>query len=252
MKKSNLQIKFTPAVADINFKYKEDYLLSEPEASINNIPKWYKKLSRFRDSNNIANLYPINDRGTDGSAASTKLCMPFFDALTSGYMYLLPYDLHVDLDKEGFPSLSWDGPGMMIDKRGMIDVPVPTNHHPLHFGWKTHWYSETPKGYSLLITHPLNRHDLPFTTLSGIVDSDMWHTPVFTSFFLKRNFIGTIPKGTPVFQMIPIKRDSWNLKIDYNVSNIEKNKIKEEHRRTSIYAYYKTKIWEKKQYGSKS
>ena len=43
-----------------------------------------------------------------------------------------------------------------------------------------------------MITHPHNRHDLPFTTLSGIIDSDDWNAPVFTAFFLKRNFMGTI------------------------------------------------------------
>jgi len=29
-----------------------------------------------------------------------------------------------------------------------------------------------PAGYSLLITHPFNRHDLPFVTLTGLVDAD--------------------------------------------------------------------------------
>jgi hypothetical protein len=166
-------------------------------------------------------------------------------------MYTLDYDLHVSQDKNGFPVLSWEGDNMIVDKRLMIDVPVPTQHHPMHYGWKVNWYSETPKGYSLLITHPLNRHDLPFTTMSGIIDSDLWHTPVFTSFFLKRNFIGIIPKGTPIFQMIPIKREEWSLEIDYSNDNIEQNQIKDEKRRSLIYAYYKNIIWQRKQYRGK-
>jgi len=166
-------------------------------------------------------------------------------------MYTLDYDLHVRQDKNGFPILSWEGDNMIVDKRLMIDVPVPTQHHPMHYGWKTNWYSETPKGYSLLITHPLNRHDLPFTTLSGIIDSDLWHTPVFISFFLKRNFIGIIPKGTPLFQMIPIKREEWALEIDYSINGKEINQIKDEKRRSSIYAYYKNIVWQRKQYKGK-
>jgi hypothetical protein len=166
-------------------------------------------------------------------------------------MYSLEYYLNVSQDKNGFPVLSWEGDNMIVDKRLMIEVPVPTQHHPMHYGWKVNWYSETPKGYSLLITHPLNRHDLPFTTMSGIVDSDLWHTPVFTSFFLKRNFIGIIPKGTPIFQMIPIKREEWALDIDYSNENIEQNQIKDEKRRSLIYAYYKNIIWQRKQYRGK-
>jgi DNA modification methylase len=65
---------------------------------------------------------------------------------------------------------------------------------------------------------------------------------------LKRNFIGTIPKGTPIFQMIPIKRDDWDLQIDYSEQSIEENKIKEERRRISIFAYYKNYIWQRKNY----
>ena len=251
MKKKELKVKFTPAFI-MNTEGTLDHSnFNEPQESKRYIPSWYKKLSKFYKSNSINKLHPVNDRGTDGSAASTKLCMPFFDALTSGYMYTLDYDLHVSQDKNGFPTLSWEGSNMIVDKRLMIDVPVPTQHHPMHYGWKVNWYSETTKGYYLLITHPLNRHDLPFTTMSGIIDADLWHTPVFTSFFLKRNFIGIIPKGTPIFQMIPIKREDWSLEIDYSNKNIEQNQIKDEKRRSLIYAYYKNVIWQRKQYRGK-
>lgn len=249
--KKELSVKFSPAFLVDSTNLNKNIIFNEPQESKKYIPSWYRKLSKFYKSNSISSLHPINDRGTDGSAASTKLCMPFFDALTSGYMYALEYDLHVNQDSNGFPVLSWEGDNMIVDKRLMIDVPVPTQHHPLHFGWKVNWYSETPKGYSLLITHPLNRHDLPFTTMSGIIDADLWHTPVFTSFFLKRNFIGIIPKGTPIFQMIPIKREEWTLDIDYSNENIEQNQIKDEKRRSLIYAYYKNIIWQRKQYKGK-
>ena len=37
------------------------------------------------------------------------------------------------------------------------------------------WTIEAPAGYSLLFTHPANRFDLPFTTLTGLVDCDRYH-----------------------------------------------------------------------------
>jgi hypothetical protein len=239
---NKLKIIFSPSAIEL-----KDSLL-QPEPAIKFIPEWYKKISRFYKNNTISSLNPINDRGTDGSASSTKLCMPFFDAITSGYIYRLDTDVEVSLDDNGKPILNWGGDVMVCDKRLMIDVAVPYQHHPVHFGFKMHWYYETPPGYSLLITHPMNRHDLPFTVLSGIVDSDIWGLPVFISFFVKRNFVGIIPKGTPLFQMIPIKRDEWEMEIDYSVKKHLINKVDEERRRSKIFAYYKSHAWRRKKY----
>jgi len=220
----------------------------EPEPAIKVVPEWYKNLAKFEDSNSTKKLSPINDRGTDGAALGTKACTPFFDALTMGYVYLLQDDLHVDLDPDGYPVLSWNGDEMICDKRPIIDLAVPHQHHPLHFGWKMQWYYETPKDYALLITHPLNRHDLPFTTMSGLVDSDIWGLPVFISFFLKKGFIGVIPKGTPILQMIPVKKDDWSMNVDYSEERYEHNKIQEEKRRATLFGYYKRFIWQRKKY----
>jgi hypothetical protein len=240
--KNKLKIIFSPSSTALKNK------IIEPVPAIKMLPEWYKKISRFYKDNSIRSLNPINDRGTDGSASSTKLCMPFFDAMTSGYMYLLDEDLHVSLDEEGRPVLNWAGDIMICDKRLMNDVAIPYQHHPSHFGFKMHWYYETPPGYSVLITHPMNRHDLPFTTLSGIVDSDIWGLPVFISFFLKRNFVGVIPKGTPLFQIIPIKREEWSHEIDYSEEKNYINKIEEEKRRSKIFSYYKGYAWRRKKY----
>ena len=44
------------------------------------------------------------------------------------------------------------------------------------------WTIEAPAGYSLLFTHPVNRPDLPFTTLTGLVDSDLYHDSIDCTF----------------------------------------------------------------------
>jgi len=73
------------------------------------------------------------------------------------------------------------------------------------------WSIEAPPGYSLLFTHPVNRTDLPFTTLAGFVDCDTFHdTPVaFPARWHDPSFNGVLPKGTPVAQCLPVKRESW-------------------------------------------
>ena len=180
------------------------------------------------------------------------MCMPFFDALTAGYHYVLEDDVYVDLDKEGKPIISWKGQVMMVDKRPTIELPVPDNCHPIHYGWRMNWFYETPPGYSVLITHPMNRYDLPFYTMSGIVESDIWGLPVFTAFFLKRNFIGVIPKGTPIFQIIPIKRESWESECVETEETFERHQFAAENRRSRLYGYYKETAWRKKMFGIKN
>jgi hypothetical protein len=221
-----------------------------PTKSVSVIPEWYKDLAGYKGgtSHSLEDLNPVNDRGSDGSDVSTKLCLPFFDAMASGYMYLLENDVLVDINENGKPSISWDQNSNLMDIRPSVDMAIPEDCHPIQFGVKMNYYWETPKNYSTLITHPLNRPDLPFYVTSGIVDSDIWALPVFIPFFIKKNFIGKIKKGTPVFQMIPIKREVWNLEIDYSKESLLKHKIREEKRRTHITAHYKKTTWQRKEY----
>jgi len=62
-----------------------------------------------------------------------------------------------------------------------------------------------------LFTHPVNRTDLPFTTLTGLVDCDNFHdTPLnFPARWHDAGFNGVLPKGTPVAQCLPVKREYW-------------------------------------------
>ena len=223
-----------------------------PEPAIKHVPEWYRGLARFDKYNDEKYLHPTNNSGSDSTTLSTKMCMPFFDALTAGYYYLLEDDLLVELDEDGKPKLSWKNDLLLVDTRPTIDLALPDNTHPLHYGFRMTWYYKTPPGYSILITHPMNRHDLPFYTMSGIVDSDIWGLPVFIAFFLKKNFQGIIPKGTPIMQMIPFKRDSWELQVDDSKQSIEEQDYDQENRRSMLHSYYKKNVWIKKIFGAKN
>ena len=63
----------------------------------------------------------------------------------------------------------------------------------------------------MLFTHPANRFDLPFTTLTGLVDCDRYHDNWihFPAHWHDANFSGVLPKGTPVAQCMPVKREDW-------------------------------------------
>ena len=238
-------MKFTPTYSNAEFL---DLVVPPVEAS-KKIPQWYKDLCSYGGTHSdLEYLMPVNDKSTDGSNVSTKLCLPFLDAMLSGYMYCFEDDLMVDVDDVGAPNFYWKKDFNMMDKRVNVDLSIPENCYPIQFGIKINWYYETPPGYSLLFTHPLNRPELPFYVPSGIVDSDIWGLPVFIPFFIKKGFVGKIEQGTPFIQMIPIKRDNWELAIDYSEETIEKNKIREEKRRSHITAHYKKTTWQKKHY----
>ena len=224
----------------------DDGLMLPPEPASWHVPEWYKAMPKFERSNSERDLFPVNFIGTDGAAVATKQCPPFLDAMTAGYIYVLQDDLHVDIDDEGTPILTWAKDLLMIDQRPTIELPVPYGHHPIHYGFKMNWYYETPPGYSVLITHPMNRYDLPFTVQSGIVESDIWGLPVFTAFFLKLGFRGVIPKGTPAFQFFPFKRDNWEMEVKDEHDEIERHDLAAERRRIKIHGYYKWFAWRKK------
>jgi hypothetical protein len=78
------------------------------------------------------------------------------------------------------------------------------------------WTIEAPPGYALMFTHPANRFDLPFTTLTGLVDCDRYHQSWihFPARWHDEGFSGVLPRGTPVAQCFPVKRETWTLRTE--------------------------------------
>lgn len=240
-----LKLTFIPSTPDYQG------MMLPPEPASWHVPEWYKTLAKHDKSNSEKTLHPVNYIGTDGAVVATKQCPPFLDAMTAGYMYVAEDDIHIEIDEnDGKPMIWWDGELMVVDHRPTVELPVPYGYHPIHYGFKMNWYYETPPGYSVLITHPMNRYDLPFIVQSGIVESDIWGLPVFVAFFLNKSFRGTIKKGTPLFQIIPFKRDNWEMAVDSRDEIIQHHTFEAEKRRTRIHGYYKWFAWRKKVFRS--
>ena len=156
-----------------------------------------------------------------GEDDTVKRCPPFIDAMTAGFLIPLVCDLNV---KHGEFSWDWDPPaaGDVTFPRspiGVHDAGQVTGtplFQPDRFLIKFHnlWTVEAPEGYSLLFTHPANRFDLPFTTLTGMVDCDRFHETFihFPAHWHDADFEGVLPAGTPVAQCYPIKRERWEVR----------------------------------------
>jgi hypothetical protein len=168
------------------------------------VPEWYKNT----DSYISGEKKPLKDNFIP---STIKRCMPVFDAINSGYIITLPQDIYVS-QHEGYPKYQWrsyeaiqEHPAEQASLHPLSnDRPFPKFLNP--------WAIKTPKGYSCLFVTPMH-HDLPFTILPGVVDTDKYSTPVNFVFSLNdQNFEGLIPEGTPIAQVIPFKRDNWKIK----------------------------------------
>jgi hypothetical protein len=252
MDKNSSKYESIPEMEDLEIRFgtQNAYIKTTlgPVPAIQNLPKWWKDRPLYQVSDDFRRLQITNNNGADTASISVKHCMPFFDAITSGYHYLLPVDVTVkktsDSDK---PEITWDDDAPRpIEMRGHIELPIPANCYPIHFLWDMRWGTQLPDGWSLMITHPVNRYDLPFFTMTAIQDSDRWFSGNVVTFFLRKDFEGVIPAGTPIFSMIPIKRANWQGKVDHVMAQEAMWDV--ERKRNYLYGFYKKHRWVRKKY----
>ena len=219
-----------------------------PVAAKKTIPGYYKDLKYFYGTTEQKFWAATRPDGTGVRNLTIKNCVPFLDVYLSGYSLLLSHDVFVDTSS-GEPNFSWDGGGELIAGHdpSQVSPEIFSNEFwKSAFKFGNLWKVTPPSGYSILYTHPLNRTDLPFYTLSGVVDDDTFDSPVNLPFLLKKDFHGLIEAGTPIAQLIPIKRETWEHEVvsyDEEATNIAKEKTN-----TRLLRYYKKTFWQRKDY----
>lgn len=203
-------------------------LLAKPRPASKEIPNWYREIDRV-----------VNGEQT------IKQCMPFLDAFTAGYTIVLAADVH--FSKDGYQEISKIPMVAMHNKSQIGEFTLPKEYNDQPYKWLNYFLTKTPRGYSSLITHPVNRPDLPFYTITGVVETDTFPVPVNFPFFIREDFEGIIPEGTPIAQIIPFKRIDWKSEVDdTNQSNPPMsffNKIF-----NPPFGYYKRTFWKRKKY----
>jgi hypothetical protein len=184
-----------------------DGILPRPIPAVFGLPDWFKHLPQKASNPTM---------GAEGS--TVKKCPPFIDAMTYGFLLPLAADLVVrdgefswDFEvPKGFVSEYSHSPIGFHDPSQVAGTPY-FNDDRFIIKFNNFWTIEAPLGYSILFTHPVNRAELPFTTLTGLVDCDAFHdNPInFPAHWHDAGFSGVLPKGTPVAQCLPVKRESW-------------------------------------------
>lgn len=217
------------------------------------IPEWYKTLKHSHDNRTI------------------KGCMPFLETLTTGYLLKIPTDYKIshgiDLNDKGEPVTKVTTAVDSAQRRNIflshgVNIVCHEPHstkqlkgapfiekngnlafHKISNPWKI----KTPPGYSCLFLNPLNNPQQDyFEIIPGIVHTDKYinneiNFPIIINAAKYKKLELTIHKGTPYVQVIPFKRDDWEMKtVPYKTGM-----IKGEALFLTFLNRYKNKFWKK-------
>ena len=179
--------------------------LLKPVPAYTMVPEWYKQTESYIGGDK-------KPGGDGGTKATIKRCMPVFDAIAAGYLILLPADVWVSV-KDGQQYFEWSNFDL-IKFHPIEQAPLhPAKNEHAYPKWSNHWSIKTPKGYSVQIVQPMHRESV-FTIMPGVVDTDKYSAPInFPMVINDPNFEGMIPKGTPIAQVIPFKRENWTMEL---------------------------------------
>ena len=182
-------------------------LLPPPVPAREALPDWLRTMP--------ANA--ASDMHGGGSIRTVKQCPPFVDAMMHGFVMTLPCDVQVQGGR-----LSWDWnlprPATATHPRAPMSFHAAAQVSGTPFmrpgqlvvKFNSFWTIRLEPGWSLFVTHPVNRDDLPFRLLTGLVDADAFHQVgiLFPAVWLDPGFEGTLPRGMPVAHCIPVRRDA--------------------------------------------
>jgi len=227
----------------IKFYSKHFSLLEKPIPSKKKVPLWYKKMKGYPHGKVMS--------------GSVKKCVPFLDALTSGYFLVNNFEIFItwreqdvldirynqNLEKEEAYKL---GSGIKDHLPWQINDDFYNDNEIKHaLKFDNPWRIETPKGYSCMFLNPPNNPS-NFRIMEGIVDTDKYKMNVNLPFVLKNfNEEVSIPAGQPLVWVVPFKRESWKMEIhnyDLEPKDYYINFFKQ------FLDNYKNNIWSKKEY----
>lgn len=176
-----------------------------PTPAKQSLPDWYAKLKPFEPA-------PIPKENTQTS----KRCVPMFDSFFTGYTLYTPVDVEISMNEHGKYRYRWAHslPVEFLALWQLGDYGLINERYESVPKMPNPWGVKTPPGYSCLYIPPVNRDDAIFEIFSGVVDTDKFHQGGSLPFLFKeKSFEGTIPAGTPMAQVIPFRRESYEMKI---------------------------------------
>jgi hypothetical protein len=157
----------------------------------------------------------LKEMPTDWDKGGTiKRCPPFLAAMTAGYIIPAPSDSTLYMSEKGELTAS----GKDFNYLG-LHFPEQTAGTPLGKArivkFINPWVIVTPGEYVCFITAPLNRFQIPFTALSGIVETGEFYREINLPMAcaLQPGQRYRLLRGMPMIQVIPMRREEFASKV---------------------------------------
>lgn len=175
-------------------------VIAEPRPAKTAIPDWFRKIP-------AVNLEHV---GARDNAITVKRCMPFLDALTTGWVLPLAATARLEI-KDGGQNVDcgWEFDRTMVSNHSPQQVAGHPNASRPPSKFHNYWSIRTPPGWSCLFVPPLNRPNGVFEAVAGIVDTDTYFAHIHFPFFpIGPDGVHIIEKGTPIVQIFPFERSN--------------------------------------------
>jgi len=177
----------------------DEGVIAPPVPAKSHLPDWFRKLPAVsRDQASATN-----------NGLTVKRCMPFLDAMTTGWLVTLAATVRLEITQGGtVVNAGWEFDKTMVSNHGAHQVAGNPKEPSPPCKFHNYWSIRTAPGWSCLFVPPLNRPRQPFECVAGVVDTDSYFAEIHFPFFATApDGVYTIEKGTPLIQAIPIRRD---------------------------------------------
>jgi hypothetical protein len=180
--------------------------------------------------------------------------------LSSGYIIKTPFDIYIDTTGDTpqfdipetmkvFVSLGNKALTGSHDLKQVAGYPFDNDKYIEYlFRVNVVWTVETDPGYSTLFIQPQHQEVSPLFAISAIIDTDTYPSDGLMSFLVKKNFKGVLPKGTPLLQIIPFKREEYKSEYIETQEKVSQVKNIGLQVRSVFNSGYKRFLWHKKSY----
>jgi hypothetical protein len=200
-------------------------VIAEPRPARAVLPDWFRRLPAVDEA----------VLGPRSNGLTVKRCMPFLDAMATGWIIPLAATVRMEIR---------DG-GTAFDCGWEFDRTMVSNHEPYQIAghpaqprppgkFHNYWTVRTRPGWSCLFLPPLNRDPLPFVPLAGVVDTDAYASLIHFPFIpVAPDGLYEIEKGTPLVQVIPFRRDATQVEAVIRAETPEDAAARERIRRAT-------------------
>jgi hypothetical protein len=185
---------------------RDDGVIAPPVPAKGYLPDWFRKLPAVTEE----------QLSTTNTGLTVKRCMPFLDAMTTGWIIPLAATVRLQIAEQGAKvDAGWDFDRPMVSNHGAHQVRGNPwgNRPPQKF--HNYWTIVTPPGWSCLFINPMNRPNGVFEVISGVVDTDTYRSTIHFPFFATgEDGLHVIERGSPMVQVIPFRRDAAEIAAD--------------------------------------